>query len=106
VCGSQTPRQLLVICIQFPEHFLWTNHLFIVVFQPLIFRDVSDRADRGAADLTCSLSDFIRHREKLRALFVWQQMIIAKVLAAHVPMKILWLHVKREHVGEQSTQVA
>src|SRR5438046_6211035 len=26
VCGSQTPRQLLVICIQFPDHFLWTNH--------------------------------------------------------------------------------
>jgi hypothetical protein len=32
--------------------------------------------------------------------------VIAKVLPAHVPVKVLRLYVKREDVGKQSTQVA
>jgi hypothetical protein len=35
-----------------------------------------------------------------------QQVVIAKVAPADVPVKILRLQVKREDVGKQSTQVA
>jgi hypothetical protein len=42
----------------------------------------------------------------LRRLLVEQQVIIAKVPPAYVPMKVLRLNVKREHVGKQSAQVA
>jgi hypothetical protein len=32
--------------------------------------------------------------------------VITKVPPAHVPVKVLRLHVKREHVRNQSTQIA
>ena len=42
--------------------------------------------------------------ENLIGLLVEHQMIVAEMRAGHVPVKILGLYIKREHVGEQDAQ--
>src|SRR5437762_4517948 len=61
---------------------------------------MADRFDRKSANLSNSLRDWVGHGEKLIAVFVEKQVIIAKVRAAHVPMEILGFQVEREHVRE------
>src|SRR5664279_1654129 len=48
-----------------------------------------NRAQCCAANLADTLGDWIRHRIKLLAMIVEQQMVVAKVRAAHVPMEVL-----------------
>ena len=45
----------------------------------------------------------VGHGENLRGLLVEQQMVIAKMTPADMPVKVLRLHVEREYVGKQST---
>jgi hypothetical protein len=47
-----------------------------------------------------------RHGEAFCGLLVEKQVIIAKVPPADVPVKVLRLEIKPEHVGKQSNQVA
>ena len=75
----------------------------LLSLEPLVSRDVADGTNRRAADLARPLSDRIRYGEDLRRLLVEQQVIVAKVAPADVPVKVLGLHVNREHVGKQST---
>lgn len=103
---SQCLRKLLVVLAELAGHLLRTNSFAIVVLQPLVLRDVADRTDGRASHLTRTLSDRIGHCEYLCSLLVEQQVIIAKVLSADVSVKVLGLHVKCEHVGEQPPQVA
>jgi hypothetical protein len=106
MCSSQRSRQLLIVVAKLTDHLLRTDSFLVVVFQPLVLRDIADRTDRCPADLARAFSDVVGHGKDLRGLLVEQQMIIAKVLPAHVPMKVLRLYIKREDIGEQSTQVA
>ena len=106
VCGPQTSRQLLVVIAQFADHLERSNRFLIVIFQSLVFADVADGTDRCPADLARPFRDVVGHGEDLRGLLVEQQVVVAKVLPAHVPVKVLRLYVKREDVGKQSTQVA
>jgi len=46
--------------------------------------------------------DRIRHGENFRRLLVEQQVIVAEVTAAHVPVKVLCFYTEREHIGKQS----
>jgi hypothetical protein len=46
VYGSQASRQLLVVVAQLADHFLRTHAFFVVVFEPLIARDIADRGYR------------------------------------------------------------
>src|SRR5438093_13772618 len=80
-----------------------TNAFFIVVFQPFVFCDIADGTQRRPSDLASPLGDIVGHREDLRRLLVEQQVVIAKVPPADVPVKVLRLQVKRKHVGEQLT---
>src|SRR5262245_57811694 len=106
VGGPQTSRQLLVVIAQLADHLERSDRFVIIIFQPLVFPDVADRTDRCPANLARALCDIVGHREDLRRLLVEQQVIIAKMAAAHMPVKILRLHVKREDVRKQLTQVA
>jgi hypothetical protein len=72
VCRSQASRQLLVIFAQLADHFLRTHSFFVVVFDPLVARDIADRADGRAADLAGTLGDRIGYGEYLRRLLVEQ----------------------------------
>ena len=69
-------------------------------------RDVADRPDRRAADLADPLGDRIGHREDLVGLFVEQQVVVAKMRSAHVPVEVLRLQVEREDVRQQRSERA
>src|SRR6266436_6429329 len=62
--------------------------------------DVADRLDRKSANFPNSLGDWIRHGEKLVAMFVEQQVVVAKMRATHVPVEIFRLQVECEHVRQ------
>jgi len=46
----------------------------------------------------------IRHGEDLVAMLIQQQMIIAEMAAAHVPMEVFRLHVQPEYIRQQEAQ--
>src|SRR5262245_63576960 len=104
--GSQRARQLPIVFAKLADHLLRTDAFFIVIFQPLVSRDIADGAQRSSTDLARPLGDRVRHREDLCRLLIEQQMIVAKVAPAYVPVKVLRLYVKRKYVGKQSTSVA
>src|SRR6266576_4326290 len=56
-------------------------------------------------NLAGSLGDIIGHGENLLGLFVEEQMIVAKMVAAHVPVKILRFQIKRKHIGKQTAEI-
>ena len=56
--------------------------------------------ERGPAHLADALGDRVGHCENLVGLFIKQQMVVAEVRPAHVPVEILSLQVKREHVRQ------
>ena len=39
-------------------------------------------------------------------MLVEQQVIVAKVRSAHVPMEVLGLHIQSEHIGQQRVKSA
>src|SRR5262249_1260151 len=61
---------------------------------------VPDRAQRRAADLAHALGKLVGSGENLLGLLVEQQVVVAEMRSAHVPMEVLRLHVEREHVGQ------
>src|SRR5260370_39122647 len=68
--------------------------------------DAADRLDRKSANFSNSLGDLIRHGEKLVAMFVEQQVVVAEMRTAHVPVEIFRLQVEREHVRQNSVHGA
>src|SRR5262249_57962698 len=55
---------------------------------------------RRAADLAHALGKLVGSGENLLGLLVEQQVVVAEMRSAHVPMEVLRLHVEREHVGQ------
>ncbi len=76
----------------------------VVVGDALETGDVADRPDGGATDLTCSLGDVVGHGEELVAVIVEEEMIVAEVRAAHVPVEVLGLDVEREGIGQEGVE--
>ena len=67
---------------------------------------MADGPQRLAAELAHALGERVGHRVELVAVLVQQQVVIAKVRAAHVPVEILRLEVQGEHVGQDAVQRA
>src|SRR5262249_19183472 len=65
---------------------------------------MADRADRGAADLACPLGQDIDAGCESVALLVEQEVVVAEMRAADVPMEVLGLHIERKRVGDQRVQ--
>jgi hypothetical protein len=63
---------------------------------------LADRPDRETTDLADALRDRIGHSINLVCLFIEQQVVIAEMRAAHVPVEILRLDVQREHVRQDA----
>src|SRR5262245_66650019 len=59
---------------------------------------------RGATDLAHAFGDRIGGGEDLGRLLVKEQMVGAKMRAAHVPMEVLGLDVERKGVGQQGIE--
>jgi hypothetical protein len=65
---------------------------------------MADGPDCRAADLAHTFSNIVRHCKNLIAVLVKQEMVVAKMRAAHVPVKVLGFHIKRECVCQQSIE--
>ncbi len=65
---------------------------------------MADGLERGLANLADALRNRIGHREYLVRLLIQEQVVIAKVWAAHMPVKVLGLQVKRKHVRQGGVQ--
>ena len=61
---------------------------------------MSDRSQGGSAQLADALGDGIGHRIDLVGLLVQQQVIVAKMRPAHVPVKVLGLQIERKDVRQ------
>jgi hypothetical protein len=102
---AEQMRQLLIVGRQFGEHLQRRDEIGVVVLQPLMLRNVIDRMQARCPDFAGTLRNIICHRKDLVRLFIEQQVVIAKVRAAHVPMKVLRLDVECEHIGQQAAQL-
>ena len=51
-----------------------------------------------------TLGDGVGHGENLVGVLVEQQVVVAKMRAAHVPVEILGRQVERENIGQQSSE--
>ena len=63
--------------------------------------DIADGAQRGSVNLARPFCDIVCHSENLLRLFVQEQMVVTKVMPAHVPMEVLRLQIKGEYIGQQ-----
>ena len=106
VSFAQACGKRFVVVHQFGEHVQWLDVFGIVIQHPLSTRDLSDRMQREAADLANAFRDNVGHCEELLGVFIEKQVIIPEVVPAHVPVKILGLQVKREHICEDCVQRA
>jgi hypothetical protein len=84
----------------FRDYHLLLDVFGVVIKDTLSARDLADRVQRESAKLSNALGDWIRHGKKLVGVLVEQQMVIAEMRAAHVPVEIFRLHVKREHISK------
>ena len=98
--------QRLVVGAQLGQHVERIDIVGVVVGDALQPGDVADRMQRGAADLAHPLGDIVGDGEDLVGLLVEHQMIVAEMRSADVPVEVLGLQIKREHIGEQRVERA
>src|SRR5579872_1447548 len=89
VGGAQAFDKGLVVGVELNEHVVRGDKLLIVVVDALQAGDMPDRADGSATDFTNALSDVVADGEDLRGLLVEEQMVIAEVRPAHMPVEVL-----------------
>ena len=94
----------LVVCHQLAKPVVGCNKGGVVAFDRLMPGDIADRAQRGAADLAYPFGQHVRGGKDLLGLLIEQQVIVAKVPSADVPVKILGLQVEREGIGEKRVE--
>src|SRR5262249_38424834 len=94
----------LIVVHELQQHIDRGNVVLVVVLDPLQLRDMPDRADRGAADLACALGQNIDTPCELIALLIEQEVVVAEMRAANVPVEVLGLHVERKRVRDQGIQ--
>src|SRR6266850_580837 len=97
---AQVVCQLLVVIAQLGKHIHRRDEIGIIVQHALQAADVADRMQGGAADFSNTFGDRIRSGEDLIAVLVEKQVIVTKMRAGHVPMKVLCFQIERKHVGE------
>ena len=106
-CASrQAADEILVVVAQLRQHVLRRHVGGVVVLDALQARDLADRVQRDAADLAHALGQRVGHGEDLIALLVEQQVVVAEMRPAHVPVEVLGLEVDGEGVGEQRVERA
>jgi hypothetical protein len=82
-----------VVFAQFGEHIERIDKVRVVIAEALQAGNVPDRSNRGAADLAHALGDVVGHRKNLAGVLIEQEVVIAKVRSAGVPMKVLGLYI-------------
>ena len=97
---AQPSSQSDVVFAKLGEHVQRIDVIGVIVLDALNSRDVSDRAQGRTAGFSDAFGDGIGHRVQLIGLFVQQQMVVAEMWSAHVPMKVLGLEIKRKYIGK------
>ena len=95
-----------IVFKQLSEHIARIDKVRVVVAQALQPGDVPNRSNRSAADFASSLRNVVGHCKDLAGLLIKQQVVVAEVRSTNVPMKILGLQIKGEHVRQQSIESA
>jgi hypothetical protein len=62
--------------------------------------NVPDGSNRSPADLARALGDVVGHRKSLIGVLIEQEMVVAKVRSAGVPMKVLGLYIQGKYIGQ------
>src|SRR5690242_8825640 len=96
--------ELLVVVAELGEHVHRRDKIGIVVEHALQAADVTNRPHGGATDLANAFCDRVGGGKNLDGLFIQQEMIVAKVRAGDMPVKILRLQVKSKHIREQDIE--
>ena len=78
----------------------------VIVEHALEPGDLADRMDGRAAELAHPLGDVVGDGEDLVGLLVEQQMVVAEMRPADMPVEILGLEIEREGVGQQGVERA
>jgi hypothetical protein len=106
VGGAQALHEGFVVAVEFKQHVAGGDELLVVIADALQLGYVPDGADGGAADLADALGDIVADGKNLVALLVEQQMVVAEVGSAHVPVEVLGFEVEGIDIGEQSVEDA
>jgi hypothetical protein len=94
----------LVVLPQLRQHVQRLHVLGVVVAYPLQPADLPDGVERQLAQLPHPLGDRIRHGIDLVRLLVQQQVVVAEVWTAHVPVEVLGLEVEGEGVRQKAVE--
>ena len=94
----------LVVGSELAQHVVGCHEGGVVVLDRLVPGDIADRAQRGAAHLAHPLGQLVGGGEDLVGLLVEEQMVVAEMRPADVPVEVLGLEVEREGVGEEAVQ--
>ena len=95
---AQTRGECFVVVHQLGQHIQRLDVFGIVIEHALGTRDLSDRMQRESTDLAHTFCDNVGHGEELLGVVVEEQVIIAEMMPAHVPMEIFGFQIEREHV--------
>jgi len=88
VSFAHARREFLVVVSQFSQHVQRFDVFPIVIGHPLKASNVTNRPQRRTADFTDAFRNGIGHRVDVIGLFIQQQMVVAEVRPAHVPMEV------------------
>ena len=94
----------LVVFAQLAQHIFSSNIFRVVIGDALQARDLANGSNGEPADLAGALGNVVCHCEDLVGLVIEKQMVIAKVGATHVPMKILGFQIKSEYIRQKLVQ--
>ncbi len=103
---TQTGGERHVVLAQLRQHVQWLDVLRVVVLDALQARNVANRAQRLTAKLADTLRDGIGHRVDLVGLLIEQQMVVAEMRSAHVPVEVLGFQIQRKYIGEDGIHAA
>ncbi len=101
---AHAQNQSLIILSKFTQHIGRVNIIRVIVRDALETSNVSDGTYRRSTDLPYAFSDLIGDVNDLIRVFIEEKMVVAKMRSAHVPMEVLCLQVKGEHVREESVE--
>ncbi len=83
------------------DHLVGRDEFLVVVRDRLELADLADAPNRRAADLAQPFGQPIDRFEDALRLLVEEQMVVAEMGPAHVPVKVFRLHVQREGIRDQ-----
>src|SRR4029079_19671633 len=94
----------LIVVAQFRQHVLRLDVGGIVIGQPLLARNIADRAQSWLSDFADTLGENVGRGKDLLGLLVEQQVVVAEMWSTDVPVEILGLEIKDVGVGQDAVE--